>query len=55
VASSVTYAIEFLVGAACLILAVPLFRRPGTSRWAGAVIGVAGAAAVIHAVVGLLG
>ena len=51
---AVTDAIELGVGLACLGLAVPLWRQRGTTRWIGAVLAVAGTAAVVHAVVSLV-
>jgi hypothetical protein len=51
---TLTYAVELLVGLACLAGVVPLWRRAGgASRTAAAVLAVAGIAAVVHALVEL--
>ncbi|MGE5226190.1 MAG: hypothetical protein ACM3OO_04875 [Planctomycetaceae bacterium] len=51
---TLTYAVELLVGLACLAGAVPLWRRGGGAlRAAAAVLAVAGIAALVHAVVEL--
>ena len=51
---TMTYAVELLVGLACLAGVVPLWRRGGgVSRAAAAALAVAGIAAVVHAVVEL--
>lgn len=51
---TVTYAIELLVGLACLALALPAWRRGGWMQAAGAVFGVAGVAAATHAIAQLV-
>jgi hypothetical protein len=53
VGRTVTYAIELLVGLACLGLAVPAWRHPGALRIASVVFAVAGTAAVVHALAAL--
>lgn len=50
---TLTYAIELLVGLACLGLAVPMWRHPGALRAASAAFTVAGIAATVHAVTAL--
>ena len=49
-ARTLTYAIELLVGLACLGLAVPMWRHPGALRVASIVFAIAGIAAIVHAV-----
>ena len=51
---TLTYAIELLVGLACLGLAVPMWRHPGVLRVASIVFAVAGLAAIVHAVAALI-
>jgi hypothetical protein len=53
VGRTVTYGIELLVGLVCLGLAIPAWRHPGALRIASVVSGVAGIAAVVHALVAL--
>lgn len=48
----VTYGIEAAVGAACLAAAAAIWRRPGLRVWS-ALLGVAGLAALLHAIVAL--
>lgn len=50
----VTYAIELAVGLGCVIGSVPALGHPRL-RWFGVVLLVAGIAAVVHALVELLG
>ena len=53
--TSVTAVIEFLVGAACIAVAVPCWRQGSTTfRVIGVVLGVAGVVAVVNAVVTLV-
>ena len=53
--TSVTAVIEFLVGAACIAIAVPCWRQGSTTfRVIGVVLGVAGVVAVVNAVVTLV-
>lgn len=48
-----TYVVELLVGLGCLVAGAATLR--GTrARWAGVVLGVAGVAAIVHALVELL-
>ncbi|HSL11588.1 MAG TPA: hypothetical protein VLA82_09785 [Actinomycetota bacterium] len=47
---AVTYGIELGVGLASLALAWPSWRRGGAFRVVGAVLAVAGIAAIVHAV-----
>jgi hypothetical protein len=49
---AVTYLTELAVGLGCVVVAVPTIRSPGR-RWLGAILLIAGAAAVTHAVVRL--
>jgi hypothetical protein len=51
--ATLTAIVEFLVGVACLALAVPMWRRPGGVRGAAALLAVAGAVAVVNAAVSL--
>jgi hypothetical protein len=46
---TLTYVIELAVGLGCVVVAVPTMRSPGR-RWLGAILLIAGAAAVTHAV-----
>jgi hypothetical protein len=48
-----TYLIELAVGLGCIVAAVPTMRSPAR-QWLGAILLIAGAAAVTHAVVRLL-
>jgi len=50
---TLTYAIELLVGLACLGLAVPMWRHPGALRAASIAFAVAGLAATVHAMAAL--
>jgi hypothetical protein len=53
--TSVTAAIELLVGAACIVIAVACWRQGSPSfRVISAVLGVAGITAVVNAVVTLV-
>jgi peptidoglycan/LPS O-acetylase OafA/YrhL len=47
---TVTYVIELAVGVASLAMAWPSWRRGGWFRLVGAVLAVAGVAAIVHAV-----
>jgi hypothetical protein len=53
VADTVTYAIEAAVGIACLLAGGTVWRRSGPG-FAAVLLGVAGVAAVVHAVVSLV-
>ena len=46
---TLTYLIELAVGLGCVVVAVPTMRGPGR-RWLAAVLAVAGATAMAHAV-----
>jgi hypothetical protein len=46
----VVYTIELLVGAGCVVIAVPSWQRGGWFRVAAVVLGFAGLAAIVHAV-----
>jgi len=48
------YVIELLVGLGCLSAAVPSARSPRL-RWLALVLGVAGVAAIVHAIAELVG
>jgi len=50
---AVTHAVEFAVGLGCVVIAVPKLARRRL-RWLGAVLLVAGVAAIVHAAVRLL-
>jgi hypothetical protein len=50
---TLTYLIELAVGLGCIVAAAPTMRSPGR-RWIGAILLVAGAAAVTHAVARLI-
>lgn len=53
--TSVTAVIELLVGAACIVIAVPCWRQGSTMfRVMGAVLAIAGVTAVVNAVVTLV-
>jgi hypothetical protein len=49
VSDGLTYGIEAAVGAACIAAGASLWARPGL-RWASVLLGLAGLAAVVHAV-----
>jgi hypothetical protein len=53
VAETANSVIELLVGLVCIGLAMPAWARGGGLRVAGVVFGIAGAAAVAHAVIRL--
>jgi hypothetical protein len=50
---TLTYLTELAVGLGCVVVAVPTMRNPGR-RWLGAILLIAGAAAVTHAVARLI-
>ena len=50
---TLTYLIELAVGLGCVVVAVPTIGSPGR-RWLGAILLIAGAAAVTHAVARLI-
>jgi hypothetical protein len=50
---TLTYLTELAVGLGCVVAAVPTMRSPGR-RWLGAILLIAGAAAVTHAVARLI-
>ena len=50
---TLTYLIELAVGIGCIVVAVPTMRSLGR-RWLGAILLIAGAAAVTHAVARLI-
>ena len=52
-AGALTYVVELLVGLGCLIAAAATLRSTRT-RWMGVALLVAGAAAIVHAIVELL-
>ena len=54
VSETATYAIELAVGVGCVVAAIPSLRRRGL-RWLGAVLLVAGIAAIVHATIRLSG
>ena len=49
---TLTYVIELLVGLGCFVAAVATARTPRL-RWLALVLGVAGIAAIVHAIVEL--
>jgi hypothetical protein len=51
---TLTYLTELAVGLGCVVAAVPTVRAP-RRRWLAAILATAGAAAVVHATVRLLG
>ena len=51
---TLTYVTELLVGLGCMVAAVATARTPRL-RWLALVLGVAGVAAVVHAIVELVG
>jgi len=52
-AGALTYVVELLVGLGCLVAGAATVRGART-RWVGVVLVVAGAAAIVHALVELL-
>ena len=50
---AVTYGVELAVGLGCVVIAVPALGRRRV-RWLGAVLLVAGVAAIVHAAVRIL-
>jgi hypothetical protein len=50
VSDAVTYSIELGVGVASLAMAWPSWRRGGAFRVVGAVLALAGLAAIVHAI-----
>jgi hypothetical protein len=52
-ARALTYVVELLVGVGCLVAGAAALRGP-RARWVGVVLGVAGVAAIVHALVELL-
>lgn len=51
---ALTYWTELFVGVACLVAALPAWRRGSALRWLAAVLAIAGLAAAAHAVTELL-